>query len=106
VISKAGVRNYHPIHPGELRVQWDVGNNSLDGTLIYPGARGREIYSSLRFESFRDGIEDLEYLYLLEAKDPKNPLLQVETVRNLTTYETKPAALLEFRRKVAEAISR
>ena len=54
----------------------------------------------------RDGFEDAEYLYLLAAKDPKNPLLDVSTVSSLSTFATEPDSIYEFRRRVARAIER
>lgn len=104
LLSKSGVHSYHPIARGETRVKWDVGRESLDGTLMYPAAADREVYSSLRFESLRDGFEDAEYLYLLAAKDPKNPLLSVGIVSSISTFATEPDSILAFRRKVARAL--
>ncbi len=101
--TKAVIGAYHPIASDELRVRWNVDRHSLDGTLVYPGAGGG-IYSSLRYESFRDGVEDAEYLYLLEATHPDHPLLRVPTVTGISEFATDPAAILEFRRRVAAAI--
>ena len=102
--SQWSIGNYHPIDSGELRVQWDVSARSLDGSLVYPGAN-LEVYSSLRFESFRDGMEDYEYLALLAARDPLNPLLDVPVVTGLDTFVQDPFELLEFRRQVGEFLS-
>ncbi len=103
LFSRGSIGSYHPIASDELRVRWNVDKRSLDGTLVYPGAEG-VIYSSLRYESFRDGIEDAEFLYLLEARHPDHPLLRVNTVTSISRYATDPAAILEFRRRVAAAI--
>lgn len=105
VLAKPGIGNYHPLSADELRVDWQVDKHSLDGTLVYPGEH-HEIYSSLRYESLRDGFEDLEYLYLLESRDPDNPLLNVPIVKSLHAYATDPDAILAFRREVAGAILR
>lgn len=105
VLAKTGIGNYHPLSADELLVDWRVDKHSLDGTLVYPGEH-HEIYSSLRYESLRDGFEDLEYLYLLESLDPGNPLLNVPIVKSLNEYATDPQAILAFRREVARAILR
>jgi len=99
-----GIGNYHPIARDELRVRWDVDRHSLDGSLIYPGV-GYEIYPSLRLASLRDGFEDLELLYLLEDVSPQDPLLDVPIVKGLSEYTGAPDELLDFRRRVAEAIA-
>ena len=49
-------------------VPWNThtwGEHNGDGQLIYPGPEGLP-YSSIRLEVIRDGIEDYEYLHLLE----------------------------------------
>ena len=55
--------------------QWLAGGNG-DGSLTYPG-RSNEIggftfipIASLRLKAIRDGLEDLEYMYMLEALSP------------------------------------
>ncbi len=106
LLSKASIGHYYPVRRGEARIQWDVGRQSLDGALVYPGARDHEIYSSLRYESFRDGMEDLEYLYLLADREPTNPLLRVEIVGGLSDFATRPEAILAFRRQVAAALTK
>jgi hypothetical protein len=40
------------------------GRHNGDGYLVYPGEDGQP-YSSIRFEAFRDGLEDYEYLWTL-----------------------------------------
>lgn len=103
LFSETGMGNYHPVAADELRVDWHVDQRSLDGTLIYPGA-DQAIHSSLRYESFRDGVEDAEYLCLLEGRDPTHPLLAVETVSGIDSYATDPDDILDFRRRIAEAL--
>ncbi|HEX7026720.1 MAG TPA: glycoside hydrolase domain-containing protein [Gammaproteobacteria bacterium] len=103
VLAKTGIDNYYPLPPDELYVDWQVDKNSLDGTLVYPG-ENYEIYSSLRYESLRDGFEDLEYLYLLESLDPDHPLLDVPIVTSIDDFATDPEVILAFRREVAKAI--
>jgi len=95
--------NYHPLAPDELRVNWLVQKNSLDGTLMYPG-NDFSVYSSMRFESVRDGFEDLEYLFMLEDLNPDHELLSVRTIFGLTEFEYDPEKILQYRREVALAI--
>jgi len=38
-----------------------------DGYVAYPGPRGEPL-SSIRLEAFRDGVEDVEYLFLLRER--------------------------------------
>lgn len=101
--SKWSIGNYHPIDADETRVTWNVGLRSLDGLLVYAGSNF-DIYSSLRFESFRDGMEDYEYLALLRQRDPENPLLDVGIVTGLTTFTQDPFEILEFREQIAIAL--
>jgi len=103
LLSPAGIRSYHPIEPDELRVRWDVGRGSLDGTLIYPDA-DYGLHPSLRLVGLRDGFEDYELLRLLEEADPDHPLLGVPIVRGLTDFSREPAEILAFRESVARAL--
>jgi len=101
--SNSAMSNYHPLAPDELRVSWFVQKKSLDGTLIYPGD-DFSVYSSMRFESIRDGFEDMEYLFILEDLNPSHELLSVRTIFGITKFEYDPEKILQFRRDVALAI--
>ncbi len=103
IISTSNRGNYHPVAPDEIRVNWDVAKQSLDGCLIYPSSDGR-IFSSLRYESFRDGMEDLDYLYLLQDLDPGNALLGVPIISGLSDFSNDQDEVLDFRRQLAAAI--
>ncbi len=91
-----------------------------DGNLVYPGPDGR-IYPSLRLENLRDGIEDYEYLALLERRLARfraaNPhevgrIAKCEALlavpRNVAVaindYSSDPRNLVQFREDVARAI--
>jgi hypothetical protein len=89
-----------------------------DGYLIYPGEDGRP-YSSIRFEAFRDGLEDYEYLWTLndllaKAEAAKKSGRAIDTARKLLliddlvketgAYDTDPAKYVAYRAKMAEAI--
>lgn len=101
--KKRAMANYHPLAPDELRVNWFVQEKSLDGTLMYPGD-DFSVYSSMRFESVRDGFEDMEYLFLLEDLNPEHELLSVRTIFGLTELEYDVQKILQYRREVAAAI--
>lgn len=98
-----GVENYHPVHAGELNVDWRVGEQSLDGLLVYP-TQDFGFFSSLRLENFRDGMEDQAYLYRLAALDPDNPLLAVPVVRSVGDYETRSNAYMAFRQQLGNRL--
>jgi len=77
------------------------------GMLYYPD-KG----PSIRFEMLRDGIEDYEYLTMLDdlTKDtpthPARRLLDIpeELITSLTQYDLRPEGWTAHRRKLAEAI--
>ncbi len=104
LFTSSHLGNYYYIEDDDLRVDWQVDSRSLDGVLIYPGRPYEKVYSSLRFESFRDGMEDLEYLYILEQVDPDNDLLDVDVVSDLSDY-TGPDEYLNYRKLLSEAIT-
>lgn len=101
--SSTAMAHYHPLAPDELRVDWFVQEKSLDGILIYPG-NDFAVYSSMRFESVRDGFEDMEYLYMLEDLNPDHQLLSVRTIFGLTKFEYDSEKIMQYRREVALAI--
>ena len=91
------------------RTTWKLVKNHGDGLLLYPGPEGTPL-SSLRLESLRDGLEDYDYLALLEKQGgPKAEALLKEAreklVTGVTSYETDPAKLLDLRGRIAEALS-
>ena len=93
-----------------------------DGVLIYPGYRLGEPWPSLRLNVIRDGLEDYEYLWLLNdlARRAKEVGMAAEIVKeaerilavppeltpDLKTYNDDPSVLLNLRRRVAELIVR
>jgi hypothetical protein len=96
------------------------GPSHGEGSWIYPGADGP--ITSIRFENFRDGLEDFEYYRMLEsaiadaamadaspdALDHARALLHIpdELVRSLTDFTRSPESLVQHRLEVAEAIER
>ncbi len=92
-----------------------------DGSLLCPGPGGRPL-ATIRLENFRDGLEDYAYVRILEATvaarraqpgkadadwvRQANALLAVpETlVKNLRDFSQDPAALYDYRDRIARAI--
>lgn len=105
---------YHAIHGTR---KWRNGM----GNFVYPGPEGR-MYPSLRLENMRDGLEDYEYLRLLEGlvnklelENADHPLLSesrellsvpVEVATAIDNYNPNPEALLEYRNRVARQIEK
>ncbi len=89
------------------------------GNFTYPGPDGI-IYPSLRLENLRDGIEDYEYLKLLEGKvaelkkkDASSGLVEdaetllkvpVKVAVAINNFSSNPKHLLEYRKNVANMI--
>jgi hypothetical protein len=57
-------------------------------------------------ESLREGLQDFDYLYLLQQKNPHHPLLQLppDLLEDTVAWTKDPAALLAYREKLARAI--
>jgi len=79
-----------------------------DGSLFYPGAKvGFDgPVSSIRLECIRDGLEDFDYLALLERKvgTAKTREMIHRLVRSRTEYEKSPKRLALVRRAVAREL--
>ena len=103
--TAGGKANFTPVSEGSAYVPWGVGDDTMDGTLVYPTESG-EVLSSMRLESFRDGIEEMEYLYLLEESCPNSPLLQVDElwVKGMTSWSLSPSEIMSKREALADAI--
>jgi Domain of unknown function (DUF4091)/Family of unknown function (DUF6067) len=102
-----------------------------EGQLVYPGPDG-QFFPSIRLETFRDGMDDYEYLYklkelvqnfkgnkednfyrealrLLNAGETiliKYPETVQATLENTIRYPNEPERILEIREKIAAAIER
>ncbi len=130
-------RNVHKGKPMDQKwpnVPWDSRTYFYfngEGQLVYPGPEG-EIYSSVRLENFRDGMDDYEYLYKLREllkkyddndTDPElnsyRQLLNPEdyllykypreikrTLENTLRFPDQPEKILDTREKIAKAIER
>ena len=99
------IKNYRPVKATDFQLNWIVGDNSLDGLLLYPN-EDYGFYSSMRFESFRDGMEDVELLYLLQQLDPDNSLLEVSIVNDIDDYNESIEQYMTFRKKLFAEIKR
>lgn len=103
------------------QVPWDTkSSRSGDGYLVYPAAGGEGVWPSVRLELIRDGIEDYEYLALLESltgrlarKAPRHTqiarnrrllFLDDTLVKSYTEYSKDAEAYREYRRRVAAAV--
>jgi len=113
-----------PIH---LRDHWTLKRLGVngDGLLVYPG-RDMTPIPSIRLEMIRDGIEDYEYMALLERAVKKaralpkarrpSPETLTEAVRltrvpdaisrSLTDYTDDPTVIRSRRRRIADMIER
>jgi len=75
-----------------------------DDFIVYPGRAGPR--SSLRWEAFRDGVEDYALFDLWRRRDATAAESVLRTVvPSFTTYPRDPAALLAARRKALLALA-
>lgn len=101
---------------------WSGGHNEYngDGHLIYPGPDGTAL-SSIRLEALRDGLEDYEYMWLLErgiqildatgsdaelAAEARECLDRQSVVRSFTEWCQDPDALFAARAELADLLTR
>ncbi len=114
------------LSPTKMSVRLDVDQSGAmppgDGFIVYPPTSNRDNgpVSSLRWETFRDGLEDYEYLLLLDrwvnsaTGGDKTILLQGAgllrdikgTVVNPEIYPRNPVALLEFRSRMGGLLNK
>jgi hypothetical protein len=99
------VRNYRPVKADDFQLNWVVVVQSLDGLLLYPNEE-YGFYSSMRFESFRDGMEDLELLYLLQQLDPDSTLLKLDIVNDIDDYSESIEQYTIFRKELFTALKK
>lgn len=111
-----------PIHLRDLATYKSYKDNG-DGFLVYPG-RERKPWPSIRLETIRDGIEDYEYLGLLQRlvdstgrlptrqRPPQEMLARAQELcrvptsisNSMTQYTKTPALVLERREQVGDMI--
>ncbi|PYM89267.1 MAG: hypothetical protein DME04_26820 [Candidatus Rokuibacteriota bacterium] len=76
-----------------------------DDFIVYPGRDGPR--SSLRWEAFRDGVEDHALCALWRQRDSAAALAAVrDVVPSLTTYPRDPAILFAVRQRALTALSK
>jgi Domain of unknown function (DUF4091) len=77
-----------------------------DAFIVYPDRAGKSVYSSIRLEAMREGIEDYELLRLLKQKNPAAAdQLSQTAITSFTEYVRDPAAFRKIERKLLEALS-
>jgi hypothetical protein len=78
-----------------------------DAFIVYPDRERKSVFSSIRLETMRDGIEDYELLQALSEKDPAAAQRLVQdAVASFTDYVREPAAFRRIQRRLLEALSR
>jgi len=81
-----------------------------DGSLFYPGSKVglAQPISSIRLECIRDGLEDFDYLTMLERKIgvAKTRKIIHSLVRSRTEYEKSSRRLLLVRQRIARELER
>lgn len=60
----------------------------------------------MRLASFRDGMEDLELLYLLQQCDPDNPVLKIILINDIEDYTDSINTISNFREKLFSALKK
>lgn len=76
-----------------------------DDFIVYPGTDGPR--SSLRWEAFRDGVEDHALLMLWRERDPEAAAAALnEVVPSFTGYPRDPAVMLSIRQQALAALVR
>jgi hypothetical protein len=79
---------------------------SGDAFIVYPDRAGKSVFSSIRLETMRDGIEDYELLMALRQSKPElAEWLSQQAIQSLTEYVRDPAAFRAVEKKMLEALS-
>ncbi len=77
-----------------------------DAYITYPNRAGRSLYSSIRLEQMREGIEDFGLLNVLAERDePRARELAARMVESFTEYVRDPARFRELHRELLEAFT-
>jgi len=77
-----------------------------DAFIVYPDRAGKSVYSSIRLEAMREGIEDYELLLLLKQKNPAAAeQLSQAAITSFTEYVRDPAAFRKIERKLLQTLS-
>jgi chemotaxis methyl-accepting protein methylase len=80
---------------------------SGDAFIVYPDRARRSVFSSIRLEAMRAGIEDYEMLAALARRDrAAADAIAREAVASFTDYVRDPVAFRRIEAKLIEALSR
>lgn len=75
-----------------------------DNCIIYPGYR--KLYSSIRFEAMRDGIDDYQLLKMVENKDAKRAKSFTDAIIfNFNDYEASVTSFRNIRKQMLDFLS-
>src|SRR5215470_14706832 len=79
---------------------------SGDAFIVYPDRSGKSVYSSIRLETMREGIDDYELLLLLKRSNPAAAeQLSQDAITSFTEYVRDPVAFRNIERKLLQALS-
>lgn len=75
-----------------------------DNCIVYPGYK--KIYTSIRFEAMRDGIDDFQLLKKVEERDPRKAKSFVDAIIvNFNEYDGSVALFRKIRKQILEFLS-
>ena len=75
-----------------------------DNCIIYPGYH--KLYSSIRFETMRDGIDDYQLLKMVEKKNPEKSKEFVDSlILNFDDYDNSVTYFRKIRKQILEFLS-
>lgn len=75
-----------------------------DNCIIYPGYR--KLYTSIRFETMREGIDDYQLLQMLEKKNPAKAKELVNTIiQNFNQYDGSIRYFRQIRKRLLDELS-
>ena len=78
-----------------------------DAFIVYPDQANKSVFTSIRLEAMREGIEDYELLRALKAKNPeKAEQLAKAVIRDFTDYVCDPAEFRKHERQLLEELSK
>jgi len=78
-----------------------------DAFIVYPDPAHKSVYSSIRLEAMREGIEDYELLRALKEKNPAEAeRLAKAAIQSFTEYVRDPATFRKLERQMLEELSK
>jgi hypothetical protein len=78
-----------------------------DAFIVYPDRANRSVFSSIRLEAMREGIEDYELLQILRQKNPAEAdRLSQAAISSFTEYVRDPAEFRRIERRLLEGLSK